>query len=101
MFSCVRACLFTQHWRKCLYKIADIVLELPPGLLPEWPIAMHEPLLIALTPRFAAFPPWQLRQYPPLLALGQEVQDVWRHSAQHNRHLLRQLCHLPASLECM
>jgi len=91
--------LLTQYWRKRLFKIADLVLELPPGVLSAWPNDMHEPLLLGLTLRFSFRPPWQLRQSPPLLALGREVQTVWRDQKGDGRHLLRQLCHLPATLE--
>jgi hypothetical protein len=97
VFLCPR--LLTQYWRKRLYKVADIVLELPPGALNAWPLEMHEPLLIALTLRFATVFPWQLRQSPPILALGREVQDLWRNSSQHDRPILCQLCRLPATLE--
>jgi len=99
VFICPR--LFTQYWRKCLYKVADIILELPPGTIPEWPVNMHEPLLVALTLRFATVPPWQLRLSSSFLALGWAVQDMWRRKAKHDRHLLRQLCCFPSTLECM
>jgi hypothetical protein len=99
VFICRR--LFTQYWRKRLSRVADIVLELPPGAIPEWPVAMHEPLLIALTLCFTAICPWQLRQSPALLDLGRQVQGVWRDQAQHDRYLLRKLCRLPASLEAL
>jgi hypothetical protein len=29
------------------------------------------------------------------------VQSVWRDQAQHDRPLLRQLCHLPATMESL
>jgi len=99
VFICPR--LFTQYWRKRLYKVADIILELPPGTIPEWPVNMHEPLLVALTLRFATVPPWQLRLSSSFLALGWAVQDMWRRKAKHDRHLLRQLCCFPSTLECM
>jgi len=91
--------LFTQYWRKRLFKIADIVLELPPGALLVWPGDMHEPLLLGLILRFSSCPPWQLRQTPPILALGREVQALWHNKVGDGRRLLRKLCHLPTSLE--
>jgi hypothetical protein len=60
---------------------------------------MHEPLLIALTLRFAVVPPWQLRQSPTLLESGRQVQEVWRNQAEHDGYLLRKLCRLPSTLE--
>jgi len=97
VFICPR--LFTQYWRKRLYRIADVVLELPPGAIPAWPDSMHEPLIVALTLRFATVHPWQLRQCPEILELGRQVQSMWRDQAPHDRHLLRQLCRLPTTLE--
>jgi hypothetical protein len=99
VFLCPR--LFTQYWQKRLFKVADIILELPPGVMPFWPAEMHEPFLVALTLRFATVFPWQLRQHPGLLDLGREVQEVWRRLAQHDRHLLCQLCRFPSTLERM
>jgi hypothetical protein len=89
--------LFTQYWRKWLYKIADVVLELPLGIIVAWPAEMHEPLLVALTLRFATVYPWQFRQSSAVLELGRQVQSLWRDQAQHDRPLLRQLCRLAAS----
>jgi len=99
VFICPR--LFTQYWRKWLYKIADVVLELPLGIIVAWPAEMHEPLLVALTLCFATVYPWQLRQSSAVLELGRQVQSLWRNQAQHDRPLLRQLCGLPATLECL
>ena len=99
VFLCPR--LLTQYWRKRLSRLADIVLELPPGAIPEWPLAMHEPLLIALTLRFTTVSPWQLRQSPAILELGRQVQGVWHDQVQHDQYLLHKLCRLPATLEAL
>jgi hypothetical protein len=44
--------LFTSLWRKKLFKVADVVLELPAGKNDCWPMHMHEPLLVGLTLHF-------------------------------------------------
>ncbi len=67
---CPRLC--THQWRKKLFKVADVVWELPPGRRPEWPTPMHEPLILALVLPFICTP---------------DVGGV-----------LHQLCNLPTSL---
>jgi hypothetical protein len=99
VFLCPRLC--THLWRKRLFKISDLVLEIPAGARPFWPADMHEPLLLGLTLRFAVVPPWQLRLFPGLLDLGRQVRGVWFNEKGDERPLLQQLCHLPASLESM
>jgi hypothetical protein len=93
--------LCTHLWRKKLHKASDIVLELPPGARHFWPQHEHEPLLIGLTLRFAHCAPWQLRQSPPILALGRELQSVWKTEGRDERPILRQLSTLPGTLEAM
>ena len=97
VFICPRLC--THLWRKKLFKVADIVMEIPAGARPFWPATMHEPLLLGLTLRFASVPPWQLRLSPSLLGLGQQVRQVWVDASGDERPLLQQLCHLPTSME--
>ena len=99
VFLCPR--LFTHAWRRKLHKVADIVLELPAGLHPEWPSAMHEPLLIGLTLPFLSFCPWELRNTKHLLDLGREVCRMWRLPEGDVRPLLRQLLHSSTYLESL
>lgn len=75
-----------------------MVLELPPGLRPEWPACMHEPLILALVLRFIPHPPWQLRQTPRVLELGGTVRRLWHHPESDVGCLLRELCDLPVTL---
>ena len=56
VFICPR--LMTADWRKKLFKLADLVLELPPGCVPWWPSSMFEPLLLGLTLRLIVCNPW-------------------------------------------
>jgi len=88
-------------WRKKLYKVADVVFELPPGRRSFWPDKEHEPLVIGLTLRFTSVFPWQLRQSPPILELARQLQELW--SAQEGTEwpILRQLSGLPERMDTM
>jgi hypothetical protein len=96
VFLCPR--LLTNMWRKKLFKVADLVLELPPGCNDAWPTSMHEPFLLAFVLPFLFFCPWQLRNTAPVLELGGAVRQMWNSSAQYAGSLLRQLCKLPSTL---
>jgi hypothetical protein len=75
IFICPR--LLTQYWRRKLHKVADVVIEIPAGVRPFWPLSMHEPLLLGLTLRFTSCSPWQLRLSQPILDLERELRSVW------------------------
>jgi hypothetical protein len=96
IFICPRLC--THMWWKKLFKVADVVLELPSGPRPEWSACMHEPLILALVLPFIPHPPCQLRQTPRLLELGGTVCRLWHHPGADVRCLLRELCDLPFTL---
>jgi len=93
--------LMTAAWRKKLFKLADLVLELPAGANDTWPQPLHEPLILGLTLRFFSHPPWTLRNSPKVLAMGRQVRGMWGVSEGHGGPLLRQLCQLPALLDSM
>jgi hypothetical protein len=99
VFICPK--LLTQYWRKKLHKICDLVLEIPAGACPFWPLTMHEPSLIGLTLRFTLCSPWQLRQSPSILEMERQMRNMWRSPHRDERPLLLQLCRLPGLLESM
>jgi len=99
VFLCPR--LMTHMWRKKLFKVADLVLELPPGCNAAWPASMHEPLLLAFVLPFLTFCPWELRNSAPLLELGGTVRRLWTSSEQSVGPFLRQLCELSSTLAGM
>jgi hypothetical protein len=99
VFICPR--LMTADWRKKLFKLADLVLELPPGCVPWWPSSMFEPLLLGLTLCFIVCNPWQLRNSPGVLDMGREVRRMWCSSEAYVGRLLRQLCELPDVLDAL
>jgi hypothetical protein len=120
--------LATATWRKKLYKVFDVVFEVPPGrraFWPAdehepmivgltlrfvssppgrrafWPADEHEPLIVGLTLRFVSSPPWQLRQSPLVLDLARNLHGVWEAEEGAERPFLCQLSHLPEWLEAM
>ncbi len=93
--------LYTTTWRKKLFKVSDLVFEVPPGRRTFWPAHEHEPLIIGLTLRFSSSPPWQLRQSQPVLDLARELQGLWTHEEGAERSVLRELLRLPGWLEAM
>jgi hypothetical protein len=82
--------LMHPHWRKQLYKAADLVVSLPVGHY-AWGEEMFEPLTLAFVFPFVSFRPWQLRGSPQLLELGRQLSRVWRENPRGERPLLRKL----------
>lgn len=93
--------LATHLWRKKLYKVSDIVFEVPVGRRSFWPSPEHEPLLVGLTLRFISHPPWQLRQSEHVLDLGRMLQSMWSSAEGAERSILCQLSDLPRYLESL
>ena len=93
--------LATQLWRKKLFKVSNLVFEIPPGSCSFWPMSGHEPLLIRLTLCFVSCPPWQLRQSHSILEVGRQLQGVWAAEKGSERALLRELLQLPETLESL
>jgi hypothetical protein len=84
--------LFTQHWRKKLFNLSDLVFEVGSGVRHFWPTMMHEPLLVGLILPFSSAPPWQHRGSQQLLALARQLRQVWQDPDADERPLLPQLC---------
>jgi hypothetical protein len=76
-------------------------LKFQQELAPSRPRSMHEPLLLGLTLRFISCPPWTLHRHSTLLDLVCELRSLWPQSCRDERHILRQLCNTPATLERM
>lgn len=68
IFICPRLC--THSRRKKLFKIVDLVLELPPGTQAVWSIDMHEPLILAFVFPLLPIYPWHLRHFPRVPWVG-------------------------------
>jgi hypothetical protein len=87
VFVCPR--LMTPYWRKHVHKSADLIFEIPPGCVNEWPSEMFEPLTVALYFPFLSNRPWQLRGQPLFLEMGRHVRQMWNSNPRSSRSLLR------------
>jgi hypothetical protein len=88
LFVCPR--LFTHKWRKQLFKLADVVFEVPAGCRSCWPMSAHEPVLIGLLLPFSPTPPWQHRQTQRVLELAGQLRSVWKSPVLDERSILRE-----------
>jgi hypothetical protein len=92
VFMCPR--LMTHRWRKHLYKLSDILFNVPAGShssAPLWPVCMCEPLVVGLILPFLPAFPWTRRGTPEILDLESSLRCVWSGPPGSDRHLLRQL----------
>jgi hypothetical protein len=92
--------LMHPHWRKQLYKAADLVVSLPAGHI-AWPLDMFEPLTLAFVFPFVSFRPWQLRGSIQLLELGRQLSRVWREDPGREGPILRKLRLFQESISAM
>ena len=98
IFICPR--LLTPYWRSHLHRSADLILEIPAGG-EYWPIEMHEPLILALFFPRLQHRPWQLRQSPSIMELGDRLQRMWRLGDYSQGPILRKLWQQARTLESM
>jgi hypothetical protein len=88
IFICPR--LLTPYWRSHLHRSADILFEIPAGG-EYWPKEMHEPLILAIFFPLLPHRPWQLRQSPAIVELGDRLQRMWRLGDYTQGPILRKL----------
>ena len=69
-------CLCTALWRRHLYKVSDLVFEVPAGES-FWTKEMHEPLIIGTALPFLMCNPWQVCRTPKMYSLGRKLRRVW------------------------
>jgi hypothetical protein len=99
IFVCPR--LMAPLWRRQLSKVADVVFEVPAGMLSAWDAASHEPLVVGIVFPLLPFRPWQLRGTPKFLAMGRKLCKVWKESETDGRDLLRKLWFFSRSLPAL
>ena len=92
--------LMEPTYRKHLFKAADLILRLKPGLLLRLK-SMLEPLTLAFVFPFIRQKPWQLRGSIQLLALGRSLSRVWADNEGGEGPILRQLWSYQKRLESM
>ena len=75
IFLCPR--IMTMYWEKELRKVADFIIDIPPGET-FWTVDMYEPLTFALVLPFKSFYPWQHRGGKEVVALERELREMWK-----------------------
>jgi hypothetical protein len=93
--------LFTSLWRKQLYKVADVVFEIPAGCMDAWKKDQHEPLTVAIVFPFLKHRPWQSKGSPRFLALARELRSLWKTDPAAAGPFLREFCLAQRRLETM
>ena len=82
--------LMSPEWRKQLFKVADLCIELPFDKI--WTKAeQHEPLTLAVVFPFLSHSPWQLKRTPAFLALGNVLRSLWKEGTISSGTLLHKL----------
>ncbi|MFN9980739.1 MAG: hypothetical protein ACK53Y_12515, partial [bacterium] len=88
VFICPR--LMTSRWRKRLYKLSDLLFNIPADCHP-WPADMHEPLVDGLILPFLSVSPWIRRNTTSVLDVESQLRSVWSSPQGDAGRLLRQL----------
>jgi len=70
--------IFTSLWRKQLYRVSDVVVELPfnDGVWAQR--FQHEPLTLAFVFPFLEYKPWQLKRSYSFLGMGRMLRKLWK-----------------------
>ena len=69
--------IMSVYWEKELRKVADFIIDIPPGEA-FWTENMYEPLTLAFVLPFKNFYPWQYRGGKEVVALERELRGVWK-----------------------
>jgi hypothetical protein len=88
VFICPR--LMTSRWRKRLYKLSDLLFNIPADCHP-WPADMHEPLVDGLILPFLSVSPWIRRNTTSVLDVESKLRSMWASPQGDAGSLLRQL----------
>jgi hypothetical protein len=99
VFVCPR--MFTTQWRKQLYKVADMVFEIPCGALDTWDDSQYEPLVVAIVFPFLIHRPWQLRNSPKVLAVGGKLHQMWKTAPTDAGAFLFKFCEFTRTLDSL
>jgi hypothetical protein len=99
VFVCPR--LFTTQWRKQLYKVADLVFEIPCGALDDWDDSHFEPLVVGICFPFLNHRPWQLRNCPKVLAVGGKLHQMWKTAPTDAGSFLFKFCEFTRTLDSL
>ena len=82
--------IFTSIWRKQLYKVSDLIVELPFDNQYWNSSLQHEPLTFACVFPFVSFKPWQLKRTYSFLGMGRVLRRMWKESDLSTWNILRE-----------
>jgi hypothetical protein len=87
VFVCPR--LLTGEWMRQLYKCADFLVSLPPGVVETaWPLDMYEPLTIAIVFPMLRIKPWKRAGTPKMFGMARKLYGMWKTPELDSRHIL-------------
>ena len=89
--------LMTPEWRKQLFRVSDLCLELPFDNIWEKTI-QHEPLTLAVVFPFLSHSPWQLKRSQAFLAMGNVLRRLWKEDQVSSGSVLHKLFSIQRSL---
>ena len=92
--------LFTVLWRKQLYRVSDLIINLPFDNV-FWPNSNHEPLCLAFIFPFIPVKPWQLKSTPAFLGMEKHLCEMWEREEGSKGDLLSQLRNATNGLSSM
>lgn len=89
--------LMTPEWRRQLFRVSDLCLELPFDNI--WDKAgQHEPLTLAIVFPFLSHSPWQLKRSQAFLAMGNVLRRLWKEDQVTTGSILHKLFVIQRSL---
>ena len=83
--------LCTHTWRKWVFREADFVCEIPPGIIRSWKKAQHEPLILGICFPFIPNRPWKLRRHESMVVMEREMQKLCKSDGGDTVTILREL----------
>jgi len=93
--------LFTSIWRRQLYRVSDLLIELP-FIDTIWEKEeQHEPLTLAFIFPFLSFSPWQLRRSTAFLEMDRLLPKMWKENPVATGYVLCEFLSQTRNLECM
>ena len=89
LFVCPR--LMYPYWQRRLFRVADLIIEIPAGS-EGWAADIHEPPILTLFFPYVRSNPWQLKVSPKLLEMEISLRCVLKTNNGSVGSLLQKVC---------